>query len=244
MFFLFFFVMQPSRRSRRFEKKRIVKKKVFFEFRAQILLKNEKKKKFSEQATRTMNDNDFMNLNQLLTSFSSISKVRNRTTHRDDKSLSNKHMIAKMLENRSEKYVVPFLHTFENKYSHCFIYQYNEKCYEKTHKSKYWYCCFDDKIFNKLFTAESDFVNIKKLFDEKKKNKLRAIKAKIQRKFHNLLYDMKFDFDNSDQQRKIEINKKFQKLIVIYNNVLFFVMRSSSSIKKTAFSAHFELWAM
>ena len=84
-----------------------------------------------------MNDNDFMNLNQLLTSFSSISKVRNRTTHRDDKSLSNKHMIAKMLENRSEKYVVPFLHTFENKYSHCFIYQYDKKCYEKTHKSKY-----------------------------------------------------------------------------------------------------------
>ena len=84
-----------------------------------------------------MNDNDFMNLNQLLTSFSSMSKIKNKTTHRDDKSLNNKHMIAKMLENRSDEYMVSFLHTLENKCSHCFAYQYDEKCHEKAHKSKY-----------------------------------------------------------------------------------------------------------
>ena len=33
---------------------------------------------------------------------------------------------------------------------------------------------------------------------------------------------MKFDFDKFNEQRKIKISKKFQKLIVIYNNVLFF----------------------
>ena len=33
---------------------------------------------------------------------------------------------------------------------------------------------------------------------------------------------MKFDFDKLNEQRKIKINKKFQKFIVIYNNVLFF----------------------
>ena len=33
---------------------------------------------------------------------------------------------------------------------------------------------------------------------------------------------MKFDFENLDKQRRTKINKKFQKLIVIYNNVLFF----------------------
>ena len=182
-----------------------------------------------------MNNNNFINLNQLLTSSLSMSRVRNKTIHRDDKSLSNKHMIAKMPENRSKKYVISFLHTLENKCSHCFAYQYDEKCHEKTHKSKYWHCCFDDKIFNELFTVESDFVNIKKFFDEKKKNKLRTIKTKIQRKLYNLLYNIKPDFDNFDQQRKIEINKKFQKLIVIYNNVFFFAVKSSSSIKKQHF---------
>ena len=50
---------------------------------------------------------------------------------------------------------------------------------------------------------------------------------------------MKFDFEKLDEQRKINVNKKFQKLIVIYNNV-FFVIKSSSLIKKTTFAAHFE----
>ena len=131
--------MQLSRRSKRIEKKRVAKKKVFFEFRAQVLLKNEKKKKIFEQATRAMNENNFMNLNQFLTSHFSLSKSRtaNRIFHRDDKLLSRKHIIAKMLENRSEKYVVSLLHTLENKCSHCFVYQYDEKCHEKTNKSKY-----------------------------------------------------------------------------------------------------------
>ena len=45
LFFSFFFVMQFSRRSKRIKKERVAKKKFFFEFRAQTLLKNEKKKK-------------------------------------------------------------------------------------------------------------------------------------------------------------------------------------------------------
>ena len=137
MFFFFFFVMSFSRRSKRIEKERVAREKVFFEFRVQTLLKNEKKKIFFEQAARAINNNDFMNLNQLLTSFLSMLKVRNRITYRDDKLLNNKHIIAKMFENRSNEYVISFLHTFENKCSHCFAYQYDEKCHEKAHKSKY-----------------------------------------------------------------------------------------------------------
>ena len=37
-----------------------------------------------------------------------------------------------------------------------------------------------------------------------------------------MLYHIKFNFDKFDEQRKIKINKKSQKFIVIYNNVLFF----------------------
>ena len=37
-----------------------------------------------------------------------------------------------------------------------------------------------------------------------------------------MLYYIKFDFDKFDEQQKTKINKKFQKVIVIYNNVLFF----------------------
>ena len=115
---------------------------------------------FFEHATRTINDNNFLNLNQLLTSSfsSSMSCVTNIIVYRDDKLLNRKHIIVKTLQIRSKKYVLSRLHTFENKCSHCFVYQYNEKCYEKSSKSKYWHCCFDDKIFNELFIVESDFI--------------------------------------------------------------------------------------
>ena len=117
----FFFVIQFSRRSKRI-KKTNCKKKVLFEFRVQILLKNENDKKLFEHATRAINNNNFINLNQFLTSLLSMSKVKNKTTYRDDKLLNNKHIIVKMLENRSKKYMISFLHTFENKCSHCFTY--------------------------------------------------------------------------------------------------------------------------
>ena len=135
----FFFVIQFSRRSKRIDEKRVAKKKVFFELRAQTLLKNEKKKKFFEHAARAMNDNDFLNLNQLLTSsfFSSMSCVTNRIVHRDNKLLNRKHMIVRTSQIRSKKYVISFLHTLENKYSHCFVYQYDEKCHKRSNKSKY-----------------------------------------------------------------------------------------------------------
>ena len=36
------------------------------------------------------------------------------------------------------------------------------------------------------------------------------------------MYDMKFDSNNFDKQRKTKINKNFQQFIVIYNNVFSF----------------------
>ena len=123
------------------------------------MLKNEKKK-FFEQATRAMNNNDFCDLNQLLTLLfsSSMLCVTNKIVYRDNKLLNRKHIIAQTSQIRLKKYIISFLYTFENKCSYCFVYQYNEKCYEKSSKSKYWHCCFDDKIFNELFIVESDFI--------------------------------------------------------------------------------------
>ena len=71
-----------------------------------------------------MNDNDFINLNQLLTSHFLLSKSRiaNKIFYRDDKLLNCKHIIVKMFENRLKKYVISFLYTFKNKYLHCFVY--------------------------------------------------------------------------------------------------------------------------
>ena len=71
---------------------------------------------------RTINNNNFINLNQFLTSFSSMSKIKNKIIYRDDKLLNNKHIIVKMFENRSKKYVISFLYTFENKCLYCFAY--------------------------------------------------------------------------------------------------------------------------
>ena len=86
-----------------------------------------------------MNNNNFLNLNQFLTSLFSLSMscVTNKIVHRDDKSLNRKHIIVKTSQIRSKKYVISFLHTLENKCSHCFVYQYDEKCYKKSNKSKY-----------------------------------------------------------------------------------------------------------
>ena len=130
-----FFVMSFSRRSKRIEKNEL-QKKDFFRVSS---LNFAEKRIFFEHVERAMNDNSFVDVNQFLisSSFSSMSKVKNKTIHRDDKLLKFKHIIVKNFENRSKKYVISFLHTFENKCFHCFVYQYNEKCYKKTHKSKY-----------------------------------------------------------------------------------------------------------
>ena len=79
---------------------------------------------FFEHATRAMNDNNFINLNQFLTLHFSLSKSRttNKNFHHDDKLLNRKHIIVKKFENCLKKYMISFLHTFENKCSHCFVY--------------------------------------------------------------------------------------------------------------------------
>ena len=45
---------------------------------------------------------------------------------------------------------------------------------------------------------------------------------------------MKFDFEKFGEQRKTKISKKFQKLIVIYNNVLFFCNEAAIVDKKNS----------
>ena len=69
-----------------------------------------------------MNNNNFINLNQFLTLFSLMLKIKNKTIYRNNKLLNNKHIIVKIFENRLKKYVILILYTFENKYLHCFAY--------------------------------------------------------------------------------------------------------------------------
>ena len=227
-------VMQPSRRSRRIEEVRVAREEVLPELRAQALLEDEEEEELPEHAARAMDDNGFMDLDQLLASPSPMPSVRNRTTHRDGKSLGSKHMAARMPENRPEEYVLPRLHTPENRCPHCSAYQYDEECHEKAGRSKYWHCCFDGKVPDELPTAGSDSANIEKLPDGEEKNRLRAVEAKIQRELHSLLYNMEPDPDNPGQQRRTEASKKFQKLIVTYNNVLSFCSEAAIVDKKNS----------
>ena len=112
---------------------------------------------------------------------------------------------------------------------YCYIFQYNEKYYVKFNFSKYWYCCFNDKIFNNIITFENDDVVIKILFDDFEKNILHLINIKIKRELHDLLWkyelnEIKF-ISEKCKYKKIKQCKKFHELNIIYDNVFFAIKR-------------------
>ena len=93
--------------------------------------------------TRTINENDFVNLLQLLsqkrTSRNNITiqKIKNKIICRDSKSLSDKHIIAKNDTKRLFEFVLEKLYFEENRCLYCNAYQYNNECYKIKRKSKY-----------------------------------------------------------------------------------------------------------
>ena len=136
-------------------------------------------------------------------------KIKNKIIYRNNKSLRNKHIITKNFFERPFEFVLKKFHFKKNRCLYCNAYQYNNECYKIKRKSKYWHCCSNDKIFNKLFIAKNDVNNIEKLFNDSTKNKFRTIKKKIKRKLYVVMYNMKFDSNNFDKKRKTKINKRF-----------------------------------
>ena len=86
-------------------------------------------------------------------------------------------------------------------------------------KHKYWHCCFNDKIHNMIMISKSDFNDLKTLKNDEIKKAMRAFEIEVQNSLHDLMYKMK-NFD--DDKTRIKTSKNFQKLIIFYNNVLFF----------------------
>ena len=96
--------------------------------------------------------------------------------------------MSKILDHKLELYVLLELRQQSNKCFYCKIYQYDEKCRDKSRKNKYWHCCFNDKIFNNIRTFENDDDVINVLFDDFEKNATRMFKIKVKRKLYDLLY--------------------------------------------------------
>ena len=96
---------------------------------------------------------------------------------------------------------------------HCYVFQYNEKCHVKFNFSKYWHCCFNDKIFDNIMTSENDDIVIEILFDNFEKNIMRLINVRIKREFHDLLWKYELNEIKSTSEKfkykKIKRCKKF-----------------------------------
>ena len=71
-----------------------------------------------------------------------------------------------------------------------------------------------------IMTSKNDFNDLKTLKNDEIKEAMRVFENEIQIFFHDLMYKMK-NFDNDEV--KIKTSKDFQKFIIFYNNVFFFV---------------------
>ena len=79
-----------------------------------------------------------------------ITRTRREIYERDERKLRRDWMIKKMFVRKQNLYVLFELQLKSNRCSHCKIYQYDEKCREKSYEEKYWHCCFNDKISSNL----------------------------------------------------------------------------------------------
>ena len=171
----------------------------------------------------TKNDDDFVSLTQLESqSFisSSTSRGQSSTIRRDDRKLDNNWMIARKSNIFVTLYTLFSFRQKSNVCSHCKIYQYDEKCRERLEKQKYWYCCSNDRVLVDTMNLEDDFETLETLSKNQKKKILKNRETNIKRDLQNCMYEIRIDFD--EKKHRTKINREFQKLIVNYNNVLFF----------------------
>ena len=128
------------------------------------------------------------------------------------------------IKTSSESFFVYTFSSFrqnENICFHCDAYQYKKKCQIRNFVTKYWHCCFDDKISKNIVKSENDFDALKIMFDDFNKNNLRVLVDAIKIELQNLLWQMKMN-SNTNLKRKTQFNTEFQKLEIAYNNVLSF----------------------
>ena len=70
--------------------------------------------------------------------------------------------------------------------------------------------------------VENDFENLKRLKNDEIKKTMRVFENEIQNFFHKLMHDVQTFEINSNVKIRTQTSKNFQKLIIFYNNVLFF----------------------
>ena len=171
----------------------------------------------------TKNDDDFVFLTQLESpSFISSSTLRGEssTVRRDDKKLNNSRMIARKSNIFVTLYILLFLRQKSNVCLHCKVYQYDEKCRERFEKQKYWHYYSNDRILIDTMSLEGDFETLETLSKNQKKKILKNRETNIKRDLQNCMYEIRNDSD--EKKHRTKINREFQKLIVNYNNILFF----------------------
>ena len=185
---------------------------------------------------RNLNNDDFVNFSQYLHKFNQTKSVlqifkrkkrrRQQVEYREKKkNLNFKWKLTMNFDECFDVYTLSSLYQKNNICFHCYVFQYDEKCHVKFNFSKYWHCCFNDKILNNIMKFENDDVVIEILFDDFEKNILRLINVKIKRELHDLLWKYELNEIKSTSEKfkykKIKRCKKFHELNIIYNNVFF-----------------------
>ena len=141
---------------------------------------------------------------------------------RDDKSLNSDYMIARKKDVIFEKHVLFELQKNHNVCSFCDAYQYDEKCHNKFFDDKYWHCCVNDKISFDMIIFEANSDVVAKLFDDFDKNAILQRDENF-KYFDHFLWKMRFTDDFNSRKRLSKRCKKFQKMIITFNNVLSFI---------------------
>ena len=145
---------------------------------------------------------------------------RSKTKRRHGQNLNSKWMTVKNSEKRFFKHLLSKLRVKKNECSYCHAYQYLEKCDDDSEsKNRYWHCCSNDRVHDMIVISKSDFDDFEALKNDEAKNTMRALEIEIEISLHKLMYDTKI-FD--DVKIRTKTSRDFQKVIICYNNVLFF----------------------
>ena len=147
--------------------------------------------------------------------------VARKARRRDERNLNMNWMKIKTFDESFFVYTFSSFRQNENICFHCDAYQYKKKCQIRNFVTKYWHCCFDDKISKNIVKSENDFDALKIMFDDFNKNNLRVLVDAIKIELQNLLWQIKMN-SNTNMKRKIQLNIEFQELKIAYNNVFSF----------------------
>ena len=146
---------------------------------------------------------------------------------RDDKSLNFDYMIVRKKDVISIKHLFDDFIKNDNVCFHYDVYQYFEKCRNKSFDDKYWHCCVNDKILFDIMIFKTNFQIVTKIFHDFEKNEILRRDENL-KYLNNFMYQIQNLKNNDSFARLIKRCKIFLKMTIIFNNVLSFINENAN----------------